>query len=164
MPGGFLRRSMTYLGLTEDDYDDEVPVPRGQLDSLFGAYDVGDEEPLMPTQPVRAFTPAVREQNSHVLVTTPRKRPAHSPALSPDVHSVTPTGFADAKAIADGAMAGRPVIVNLQTASGELKRRIIDFCSGVVCGIDGGMERIASNVFLITPSDQELSADERRGA
>jgi cell division inhibitor SepF len=156
---------MNYLGLTDDGYDDDMrPIPEEHLDTLSHSYDLDDEKELLPTQPVQAVTPLEREQSSHVLVTTSRKRPSYSTSLSPHVHAVTPTEFADAKKIADGVMAGQPVVVNLQTASRELKRRIIDFCSGVVCGLGGGMERIASNVFLITPSDQELSADERRGA
>jgi len=163
MATGFLKRSIKYLGLVEDEYDDDVPVPEERLDTLVHAYDLGDEEGLLPTQAVHAVTPLEREQSSDVLVTT-RKRPTYSTSLSPHVDAVTPTEFADAKRIADDIMAGQPVIVNLQTANRELKRRIIDFSSGVVCGLGGGMERIASDVFLLTPSDQELSADERRRA
>jgi FtsZ-interacting cell division protein YlmF len=164
MATGFLKRGLTYLGLTEDGYDDERLVHEERLDTLANSYDLKNDEDLASTRPVRVVARAEREQSSHVVVTTLRKRPSYSTSLSPDVHAVTPTEFAHAKQIADGVMAGQPVIVNLQTADRELKRRIIDFCSGVVCGLGGGMERIASNVFLITPSDQELSADERRGA
>ena len=165
MATGFLKRGMTYLGLTEDGYDDDVgPVHEEHVDTLVNSYDLADEKGLMSTRPVRMVTEAEREQSSHVVVIAPRKRPSYSTSLSPHVYAVAPTLFADAKQIADGVMAGQPVIVNLQTADSELKRRIIDFCSGVVCGLDAGMERIASNVFLITPSDQELSADERRRA
>ena len=165
MATGFLRRGLTYLGLTEDGYDDdETPVHEERLDTLVNSYDLNNEEDLVSTRPVRVVTRAEREQSSHVVVTTLRKRPSYSTSLSPQVHAITPTGFADAKQIADALMAGQPVVVNLQTADRELKRRIIDFCSGVVCGLGGGMERIAIHVFLITPSDQELSADERRRA
>jgi FtsZ-interacting cell division protein YlmF len=165
MATGFLKRGLTYLGLTEDGYDeDERPVHEERLDTLVNSYDLSNEDDLVSTRPVRVVTRADREQSSHVVVTTARKRPSYSTSLSPHVHAVTPTEFADAKQIADAVMAGQPVIVNLQTADRELKRRIIDFSSGVVCGLGGGMERIATNVFLITPSDQELSADERRRA
>ncbi len=158
MVTGFLKRGMNYLGLIEDEYDDDDvvrPVPEGHLDTLVHSYDLGEA--------VQAVTPREGKQSSHVLVTN-RKRPAYSTSLSAHVDAVRPTEFADAKQIADGIMAGQPVIVNLQTANRELKRRIIDFSSGVVCGLGGAMERIASNVFLIMPSDQELSADERRRA
>jgi len=165
MATGFLKRGMTYLGLTDDGYDDDMgTIPEEDLDTLVHSYDLGDEQELLSTRPVRVVTPVEREQSSHVVVTTPRKRRATPTSLSPHVHAVTPAAFADAKQIADGLMAGQPVIVNLQTANRELKRRIIDFSSGVVCGLGGGMERIASDVFLVTTSDQELSADERRRA
>jgi FtsZ-interacting cell division protein YlmF len=165
MATGFLKRGLTYLGLTDDGYDDdERLVHEERQDTLVNSYDLNNEEDLVSTRPVRVVARAEREQSSHVVVTTLRKRPSYSTSLSPDVHAVAPHEFADARQIADAVMAGQPVVVNLETADRELKRRIIDFCSGVVCGLGGGMERIASNVFLITPSDQELSADERRGA
>jgi cell division inhibitor SepF len=60
---------------------------------------------------------------------------AKSTELSPHVQAVAPTEFSDARLIADSVMASQPVIVNLQTASRELKRRMIDFCSGVTYAI-----------------------------
>ncbi len=98
---------------------------------------------------MRVVTPLERKQSSHVVGDHSWQEAFLLDFTEAPFYAVTPTGFADAKQIADGIMAGQPVIVNLQTANRELKRRIIDFCSGVVCGLGGGMERIASNVFLI---------------
>ena len=55
-----------------------------------------------------------------------------------------------------------PVIVNLQNVDRDLSRRIIDFASGLCYGIGGQMERVAHQVFLLTPSNVEVSAEERR--
>ncbi len=163
MTSGFLRRSMSYLGLAEGGYDeDEVQVPEEHLDSLLASYDMGGEGWSLPTQAMPAVKPVGRKGSSHVSVTAPRKRPSHSTALSPHVYTIAPREFGDAKQIADGVMTGEPVIINLETAGQELKRRIIDFCSGVTCALGGSMERIATNVFQITPTDVELSAEERQ--
>jgi cell division inhibitor SepF len=55
-----------------------------------------------------------------------------------------------------------PVIVNLQGVERDLMRRIIDFSSGLCYGLSGQMERVANHVYLLTPSDVEVSVEERR--
>ena len=78
------------------------------------------------------------------------------------VHVVAPMQFGDARQIADRLMANQPVIVNLQVADRELMRRMIDFCSGVAYALSGKMERVADKVFLVTPSNVKVSAEERQ--
>jgi cell division inhibitor SepF len=78
------------------------------------------------------------------------------------VHVVAPTQFGDARNIADRLMSSQPVIVNLQVADRELMRRMIDFCSGVTYALGGKMERVAYKVFLVTPSNVKVSAEERQ--
>ena len=56
----------------------------------------------------------------------------------------------------------KPVIVNLEGADRDLRRRLIDFTSGVCYGLTGSMERVAGDVYLITPADVEVPPDERR--
>jgi cell division inhibitor SepF len=161
MASGFLKRGVSYLGLIDDGYDEDgVPIPEENLESPLTSYELSDEEGLLPTRSVQTVNPVKREGNSTVSLITPLMMRAKSTELSPHVQTVAPNEFADARQIADGVMASRPVIVNLQTASRELKRRMIDFCSGVTYALGGGMERIANSVFLITPSDVERSADE----
>jgi cell division inhibitor SepF len=159
MASGFLKRGMNYLGLIDDGYDEYgVPRPEDHLDPPLTPRE------LLPTRLVQPVDPVEREQSSTVTPITPRMMRARSTELNPHIYSVAPTEFADARQIADSVMASSPVIVNLQTASRELKRRMIDFCSGVTYALGGGMERVVNNVFLITPSDVELSADERQRA
>ncbi len=54
-----------------------------------------------------------------------------------------------------------PVILNLQSADNELSKRLIDFSSGLTYALNGGMQRIADKVFLLTPRNVEVSAEER---
>lgn len=94
---------------------------------------------------------------------TPRVRPAVRPVPSnARVETVAPTSFNDAQAVADHFKASTAVIVNMQGAPRELSRRIIDFTSGLCYGLGGQMERVADNVYLLTPSNVEVSNEERR--
>ena len=77
------------------------------------------------------------------------------------VHLILPRSFNDAQQLADRFKDGVPVILNLQSADSELSKRLIDFASGLTYALDGGMQRIADKVFLLTPRDVELSAEER---
>ncbi len=75
-----------------------------------------------------------------------------------------PRSFNDAQQIADRFKAQIPVIINLQSADTELSKRLIDFASGLTYALDGSMQRVADKVFLLTPRDVELSAEERARA
>jgi cell division inhibitor SepF len=77
------------------------------------------------------------------------------------VHLILPRSFNDAQQLADRFKDGVPVILNLQSADAELSKRLIDFASGLTYALDGGMQRIADKVFLLTPRDVELSAEDR---
>ena len=80
------------------------------------------------------------------------------------VHLVVPRGFNDAKQIADRFKRSVPVIVNLQDADVDLSKRLIDFASGLTYALNGTMQRIADKVFLLTPPNIEVSAEERAKA
>ena len=77
------------------------------------------------------------------------------------VHLVLPRSFNDAQQIADRFKHSIPVILNLQNADTELSKRLIDFASGLTYALDGGMQRVADKVFLLTPRNVEVSAEQR---
>ena len=56
------------------------------------------------------------------------------------------------------------VVLNLQSTDTELSKRLIDFASGLTYALDGGMQRIADKVFMLTPRDVEISAEARAQA
>jgi cell division inhibitor SepF len=89
-------------------------------------------------------------------------RPIPAPVQNAKVHVVAPAKFADAQEIGDRFKNGQPVIVNLQSADRELGRRMIDFCSGVTYALGASMDKVADQVFLLTPSNVEVSAEEKR--
>ena len=77
------------------------------------------------------------------------------------VHLVVPKSFNDAQQIADKFKDSIPVILNLQNSETDLSKRLIDFASGLTYALDGGMQRIADKVFMLTPRNVEISAEER---
>ena len=77
------------------------------------------------------------------------------------VHLVVPKSFNDAQQIADKFKESIPVILNLQGSDTDLSKRLIDFASGLTYALDGGMQRIGDKVFMLTPRNVEISAEER---
>jgi cell division inhibitor SepF len=77
------------------------------------------------------------------------------------VHFVAPKSFNDVQDVADKFKDAIPVILNLQSTDTDLSKRLIDFSSGLTYALDGGMQRVADKVFLLTPRNVEVSAEER---
>jgi cell division inhibitor SepF len=154
-------RMLVYFGIAEEAYDEEDD----------GRADRGSRASRRPSRSTSAFdeldddpAPAPRARSS-------AQRRAAAPAAAartrpPSQHVagvgvVPPRTFNDAQQIADQFKRGNPVIVNLQTTDAELAKRIIDFGSGLTYGLDGSMQRIADKVFLLTPPDVDVSAEDR---
>jgi cell division inhibitor SepF len=98
-------------------------------------------------------------------VTLQPQRPAvvrPVPVQSTRVHVVAPSIFADAQEIGERLKTNQPVIVNLQDVDADLSRRLIDFCSGAVFVAGAKMQKVAKQVFLLTPSNVEVSDEEKR--
>jgi cell division inhibitor SepF len=77
------------------------------------------------------------------------------------VHLVIPKSFNDAQQVADKFKQSIPVVLNLQATDNDLAKRLIDFASGLTYALDGGMQRIAHKVFMLTPRNVQISAEER---
>jgi len=99
-----------------------------------------------------------RSQQRPTVMRAVDSRP--SPPRS-EVHLILPKNFNDAQQIADKFKASVPVILNLQSAETDLSKRLIDFASGLTYALDGGMQRVADKVFMLTPRNVEVSAEER---
>jgi cell division inhibitor SepF len=182
----FVKKTMVYLGLVDDDYDEYedyddrsqrgmAPSPRPEP-RLPEVEEPEERAPVGPgpvgrirTLP-REHAPAVPNPGTlsppppPQATMTPRPaavRPVGSDSAA-KVHVVAPQRFGDAKEIADYLKGNRPVIVNLQVAERDLQRRMIDFCSGLTYALSGEMERVADEVFLLTPTNVKVSEEERQ--
>lgn len=176
-----LRRAMLYLGLGPDDeYDDYDVNDEHRGAPVRSAPPAASRYPAGPSvsrdlEPEVSHTSSVRTIGGQGVRPQPsgeggdpgaRPRTAVvrplQPVASAKPHVVAPTSFNHAQEVADKLKASQPVIVNLQNVDRDLSRRIIDFASGLCYGIGGQMERVANQVFLLTPSNVEVSAEERR--
>lgn len=72
---------------------------------------------------------------------------------------VKPERFEDASSIADHLNAKRTVVLNLESASKEIARRLIDFLSGVAYANNGQIKRVANSTFIITPYNVDVMGD-----
>src|SRR5437588_1081956 len=162
------RRVMVYLGLVDDDeyeeyepYEEVQPTaPPGPPPAPPRRSAISYVEPEGATAGVRTLP---RDPEGGVTV---QPRPAVlrpiTPVQSAKVHVIAPESFNDAQEIGDKLKANQPVIVNLQGVDRDLARRLIDFASGLAYGLGGQMERVAEQVFLLTPTNVEVSAEEKR--
>ena len=181
MSPSFMKKTMVYLGLLDDEYDEyddlEDRAPRA-----FTGVTRSEVRPQEHDQPdeyggglsrIRAMVPRESALPGPARVQQPspvprasgvRPVPVESPigGTSARVHVVAPCRFGDAKEIADRLKDNRPVIVNLQVADRDLQRRMIDFCSGVTYALSGEMEKVADQVFLLAPTNVKVSDEERQ--
>jgi cell division inhibitor SepF len=183
--GDLWSRTLVYFGIAEedDDWEDEdgyaaeesleqsyrerpnvrrlTPRRRGQD---FDDWTESSESDQATTRaPAPAPAPAVRPsraERERVRDMRPQIEAVPNPA-SVKVHLVLPRSFNDAQQIADRFKQGIPVILNLQSADNELSKRLIDFASGLTYALNGGMQRVADKVFLLTPRNVEVSAEQR---
>jgi cell division inhibitor SepF len=147
---GMWKKSLIYLGLMEEDEDlEEVPL-----------HDDGKAEE--PTRMVRTLRrDEQRENNNHPAGRgVVRSLGAQGPPRQ--VHVVEPRIYDDAQEFADRLKSGVPVIINLRLTEPKHAPKILHFASGLVYGLNGRMQKVADSVYLITPFNVEISADEKR--
>jgi cell division inhibitor SepF len=170
--GDLWSRTLVYFGIAEedDDWDDEDGYAAEE--SLEQSY---RERPnvrrLTPRRRSVDFDDWTESEADQPTTRVPAVRPSRGremrpaieavPSSSVKVHLVLPRSFNDAQQIADRFKQGIPVILNLQSADSELSKRLIDFASGLTYALNGGMQRVADKVFLLTPRNVEVSAEQR---
>lgn len=79
----------------------------------------------------------------------------------PKIVSLKPTGFEAARTVGEHIRSGTPVVMDLTEMTDAEAKRMVDFASGLIFGTQGGIERIARRVFLLTPSDVEVTVIDR---
>jgi cell division inhibitor SepF len=171
---------MVYFGLAEDETYEDEPEPEPYAEPETQLEDRYRERPNVRRLSARrrrdeiddifADDPATERRTSVLRpvsngsgAATRPPRTAPSPRGGGDVrvHLVVPKSFNDAQDVADKFKDSIPVILNLQGIDTDLSKRLIDFSSGLTYALDGGMQRIADKVFLLTPRNVEVSAEER---
>jgi cell division inhibitor SepF len=170
-------KTMVWLGLVDDEYYGE--------DDEYYADEYGEPISAPARQPARgapgitATVPPMTEPSPLTVIRSRRERDRDdaamvSPSVAPRasavkpipmpatrVHVMDPKGFNDAQEVGDRLKNGQPVILNLQGVDRDLQRRLIDFASGLAYALNGTMSKAADQVFLLTPSNVEVSDEEK---
>lgn len=173
--GEMWSRTLVYFGIAEeDDWDEDEVVTREETQRESRRRDRHNVRRLPRSEP--DWSDESAPESSEVVAPTPsstgggsqarrgRLRGVDGGASQVRVHLVLPRSFNDAQQIADKFKDSVPVILNLQSADTELSKRLIDFASGLTYALDGSMQRVADRVFLLTPRNVEVSAEERARA
>jgi cell division inhibitor SepF len=161
-------RTLVYFGLAEDEaYEDEYDSysePEVQLQDTYRERPTGVRRLPQSRRRRDDYDDIFAEDESAYgarPTTTLRPVAPARRAGSGNFHFVAPKNFNDVQDVGDKFKASIPVILNLQNADHELAKRIIDFVSGLTYALEGGMQRIADKVFLLTPEGVQLSAEQR---
>ena len=147
--GNPLKKTMVFLGLAEEDLDEQGAVKSEPA--------VQQEAPSSSAAPHRV--PAQRAPVTPLRKVTPTRAPA-SQAMN-EILTVHPTEYRDAAPIAESFREGVPVILNLSRMTEPEAKRLIDFASGLSMGLNGGIERVTSKVFLLSPADVNVTAEDK---
>jgi cell division inhibitor SepF len=182
------RRTMVYLGLQDDDeldyggdyepygdYAEPTSEPRGGSD--YGEAEVprrggadrggsrGDSGSVRAARDYSADSEPARRGGARDEPPAPTPRPSVVRTIGPTtaarVHVIEPSSFGEAPEVGDRLRANQPVILNLQGLPRELQRRLIDFSSGLAYAVGAKMSRVNDQVFLLTPTDVEVSQEEK---
>jgi len=163
-------RTLVYFGLAEDDaYDEELePYSEPEVDLQDSYRDRPNVRRLSSRRrrdeidDIFADDPGPERRTAALRPVAGAGR-GNGRSTSGDVrvHFVAPKNFNDVQDVADHFKDAIPVILNLQSTDTDLSKRLIDFSSGLTYALDGGMQRIADKVFLLTPQNVEVSAEER---
>jgi cell division inhibitor SepF len=145
---GAWKKTLQYLGLVEDEEIEDLDQGVEAMPS--------HADPAAVRRLGRAEVSRSMERPDAIVRTTSSVRPA-----TVSIHRAEPKRFNEAREIGERYRQGVPVIMNLQGADDAVARRLVDFASGLVFGLDGKIEMVASRVYLLTPANVEVSAEER---
>jgi len=162
-------RALVYFGLAEEEAPRYEAVPDREVEPEAEIEDRYRERPNVRRLQRRRrdefddifADDSPRDSGRETRVLRPVSTGNGSGASDLQVHLVVPKSFNDAQQIADQYKDSIPVILNLQQTDTDLSKRLIDFSSGLTYALDGGMQRIADKVFLLTPRNVDVSAEER---
>ncbi|WP_017604518.1 cell division protein SepF [Nocardiopsis alkaliphila] len=161
---GAMRKMAVYLGLVEDDrYDHRYADEYDEFDE----FDEGVEE-----QRDRDVEPARGEEVRGEDVTDPgdylgtgeRRGVATTTASTADLARITtlhPRTYNEARTIGEHFREGTPVIMNLTEMVDSDAKRLVDFAAGLIFGLHGSIERVTNKVFLLSPANVEVTAEDK---
>src|SRR6266436_9572316 len=159
---GTMHKMAVYLGLVEDDprYDDGY--------DSYEEYEDEYGEPGEPAEP-EAERPAPRSRSEFLMDPAPPAAPRASthvpgPSHAADLARITtlhPRTYNEARTIGEHFREGTPVIMNLTEMVDSDAKRLVDFAAGLIFGLRGSIERVTNKVFLLSPANVEVTAEDK---
>jgi cell division inhibitor SepF len=155
---GAMRKMAVYLGLVENDdqyaqYDEYDVVDRPE------EYERGYDDRTRSLRAVRDDEPVARPAGPASASAAPRQ--AGSGSGTSRITTLHPRTYNDARTIGEQFRDGTPVIMNLSEMDDGDAKRIVDFAAGLVFGLRGTIERVTQKVFLLSPANVVVTAEER---
>jgi cell division inhibitor SepF len=149
-----MRKMAVYLGLVEDDhrYDEQYQDEYSDEYDEYGADLVTDDdrlEPGVPDGPAGSRTPDRRAAGQ--VQTTDLAR----------ITTLHPRTYNEARTIGEHFREGTPVIMNLTEMVDSDARRLVDFAAGLIFGLRGSIDRVTNKVFLLSPANVEVAAEDK---
>jgi len=148
-----MRKMAVYLGLVEDDhrYEDQYQDEYGDEYDEYGA-DLVQEDDRQDVHAANGTAP-VRAAERHVaqVNTTDLAR----------ITTVHPRTYNEARTIGEYFREGTPVIMNLTEMVDSDAKRLVDFSAGLIFGLRGSIERVTNKVFLLSPANVEVAAEDK---
>lgn len=147
--GSAMRKMGVYLGLLEDTerYDDDY-------------YDDSDDSDQRP-RPDEAARPAPVANISERRRPTPAQ-PQGTVAELSRITTLHPRTYNEARTIGENFREGVPVIMNLSEMDDSDAKRLVDFAAGLVFGVRGTIERVTAKVFLLSPPNVTVAAEDKQ--
>ena len=151
---GAMRKVGVYLGLLEDTdrYEDD--------------YYADDEETSVDRSPANRPVHAVRDdrpaREATVASLSERRRPATQMAELSRITTLHPRNYNEARTIGEHFREGIPVIMNLSEMDDNDAKRLVDFSAGLVFATRGTIERVTSKVFLLSPPNVSVAAEDKQ--
>ena len=162
-----MRKMAVYLGLVEDDhrYQDKY--------DSYGEYEDYDDQADRPEQ---IDEPDVRgagrdggvgrdgEMDGGYAGYQPADWRTEHVSQMTDLARITtlhPRTYNEARTIGEHFREGTPVIMNLTEMVDSDAKRLVDFAAGLIFGLRGSIERVTNKVFLLSPANVEVTAEDK---
>ena len=160
---GAMRKAMVYLGLVEDDeryeYDDYDDLSGTDAETRDDRR--GDHRASAPARPLAPL----REDQRGSVATMTERRPqvaVHPATRAFDrITTIHPRTYNEAKQIGESFRESTPVIMNLSDMDDADAKRLVDFSAGLVFGLRGTIERVTNKVFLLSPANVTVTAEDK---
>ena len=163
---GAMRKAMVYLGLVEEDdryeYDEYGYEGDGSEGDGYDTEHRGEHHEGGRSTHRTAGSTALREERHGAVATMPERRPSLSSSRAFDrITTIHPRTYNEAKQIGESFRENTPVIMNLSDMDDSDAKRLVDFAAGLVFGLRGTIERVTNKVFLLSPADVTVTAEDK---